>query len=1105
MKEQTPVKGSGPREKKPRNVRVFVSSTFQDMQQERDELIKNIFPQLRKMCAERGVGFTEVDLRWGVTQEQSERGEVLPICLAEIEHCRPYFIGLLGERYGWVPDSIPPELIREMPWLAEHLEKSVTELEILHGVLNNPAMADHAFFYFRDPASPLTVPSDNETSAEKLKKLKTRIKAEGFPVKENYSDPETAGQLAFKDLMDAIDRDYPDQKLTPLDRMRLDHEMFAESRARVYVGRKEYFDTLDKHMREDGAPLVILGESGSGKSALLANWAIKFQKENPKVFFLVHFIGSNADSANWAVMLRRIMGEIKQRDTMTDELPDTPEKLRAEFPNWLSMAAARGRLVLVLDGLNQLEDRDQAPDLVWLPEFVPPEVQLIMSTLPGRPLDELKRRGWPTMEILPLAYEERRELIQKYLHLFTKSLPDDQVDSIASTPQSANPLFVRALLDELRVFGIQKEIPRRIEQYLQARNPKELYELVLARLEDDYGPALVRDAMSLLWAARRGLSESELLDILNIPPLAWSPPHLAMDESLVLRSGLIGFFHEFLRQAVHDRYLNMPDAEKAAHVQIADYFTMRDINDRKVDELPWQLAEAREWKRLKSCFEDLPFFAAAYIKNQFELRAYWQKIEENSTVTCVKVYEKILDNPSEYIEFLFVLSDLFYSKGYIDEALKLRNTQRKYYRSIHDYANLQRILHNQASILFDRGEYDSAMVLHKEQEQICRKLGDRKGLSVSLGAMALILRNLGDLNGSIILLKEQETICRKMQNEDGLSSSLGNQAVNFKDLGELIKAMDLLKEQEGICRRIGDRVGLSASLGNQGTILKNIGDLEGAMILHKEQEKICRQLGDMHMLSISLGNQALLLKARGDLDGAMALHKKEEKIYRKMDNKHGLSLSMGNQALILYSRSDLDGAMALHKEEERICREHGIKDGLQRSFGHQANILADKGDLKTAMALYKEKEQICRQLGLKNSLQSSLGNQALILKELGDLDGAMVLLKDQERICRELMNKYGLSNSLGNQAGILSQRGELQDAIAVYEKQERICREIGRPMEIAISLYNQAAILAGDMKKYKEALPLITEALSIFSRLQSPYVKSAREVLDYIRCTLEVK
>ena len=55
----------------------------------------------------------EVDLRWGITDEQ--KGEVLPICLAEIERCRPYFIGLLGERYGWVPDAIAPDLVEQEP------------------------------------------------------------------------------------------------------------------------------------------------------------------------------------------------------------------------------------------------------------------------------------------------------------------------------------------------------------------------------------------------------------------------------------------------------------------------------------------------------------------------------------------------------------------------------------------------------------------------------------------------------------------------------------------------------------------------------------------------------------------------------------------------------------------------------------------------------------------------------------------------------------------------------------------------------------------------------------------------------------------------------
>ncbi|HAM34177.1 MAG TPA: hypothetical protein DCP41_12000 [Deltaproteobacteria bacterium] len=42
-----------------RLVRVFVSSTFRDMHAERDELVKFVFPELRRWCRERAVEFVE--------------------------------------------------------------------------------------------------------------------------------------------------------------------------------------------------------------------------------------------------------------------------------------------------------------------------------------------------------------------------------------------------------------------------------------------------------------------------------------------------------------------------------------------------------------------------------------------------------------------------------------------------------------------------------------------------------------------------------------------------------------------------------------------------------------------------------------------------------------------------------------------------------------------------------------------------------------------------------------------------------------------------------------------------------------------------------------
>jgi hypothetical protein len=49
--------------------RVFVSSTFTDMKEERRILQKNVFPKLEKFCEENGAKFQAVDLRWGVNEE----------------------------------------------------------------------------------------------------------------------------------------------------------------------------------------------------------------------------------------------------------------------------------------------------------------------------------------------------------------------------------------------------------------------------------------------------------------------------------------------------------------------------------------------------------------------------------------------------------------------------------------------------------------------------------------------------------------------------------------------------------------------------------------------------------------------------------------------------------------------------------------------------------------------------------------------------------------------------------------------------------------------------------------------------------------------------
>ena len=59
-------------------VRVFLSSTFRDFMEERDLLVKQVFPRLRQKAKRRGVELVDVDLRWGITEEESEQGKGIP-------------------------------------------------------------------------------------------------------------------------------------------------------------------------------------------------------------------------------------------------------------------------------------------------------------------------------------------------------------------------------------------------------------------------------------------------------------------------------------------------------------------------------------------------------------------------------------------------------------------------------------------------------------------------------------------------------------------------------------------------------------------------------------------------------------------------------------------------------------------------------------------------------------------------------------------------------------------------------------------------------------------------------------------------------------------
>ncbi|WP_405305445.1 DUF4062 domain-containing protein [Methanobrevibacter sp.] len=143
---------------------VFISSTFNDMHAERDYLVKEVFPELTEWCERRHIRLTDIDLRWGVTEEDSSNSKTIETCLRHVDKSRPFFLCFLGQRRGWVPDferDISEET-KEYYKMKDLKDRSATEMEIEHALLKPLEISighgdskqseecRHSLFFFRN-------------------------------------------------------------------------------------------------------------------------------------------------------------------------------------------------------------------------------------------------------------------------------------------------------------------------------------------------------------------------------------------------------------------------------------------------------------------------------------------------------------------------------------------------------------------------------------------------------------------------------------------------------------------------------------------------------------------------------------------------------------------------------------------------------------------------------------------------------------------------------------------------------------------------------------------------------------------------------------------
>ena len=235
---------------------VFISSTFKDMQAERDAIKKITLSAVNTAARSHNDEFDFCDLRWGVDTAEMETNKgskkVLEVCLDEIDRCQPPMVVLLGYRYGWIPDEkLIKNAAEAKEMQLEDLQKSVTALEIEYGAFKNC----RTLYYFREieGQAPEDYQSEDKEHAQKLSALKQLIyeKSGGniktYKLKWNgkgFDGTEDFAEMLAEDIKTMLMPEWlENDKLSPLQREMRVHEKFISNKKDVFSARSKIVGT----------------------------------------------------------------------------------------------------------------------------------------------------------------------------------------------------------------------------------------------------------------------------------------------------------------------------------------------------------------------------------------------------------------------------------------------------------------------------------------------------------------------------------------------------------------------------------------------------------------------------------------------------------------------------------------------------------------------------------------------------------------------------------------------------------------------------------------------------------------------------------------------
>lgn len=377
-----------------RTYSVFVSSTFADMQSERDYLQTHVFPLINEELRTYAISLRVIDLRFGIntldTDEETVEEKVLRVCLDEIKRSKPFFLGLLGNRYGTIPSA--DELSKLDVCYQDH---SITAIEINYGFLQRGdihgclfmerdnscygLMTDEVRLVYDD-----SVNRENHIQWCHLQQMKAKIKKHlDIHNKSNsyqeyspqWDGTKMTGLEEFGEIVkDAIVREVVSHfQVSHSDEPFADENIAQEEflhlhRERLFK-REKLVDHLTDSIHHNKGLLTITGESGIGKSCVYT-MLVDYCNNIDDFITLYHATDTGQDNRNITNMLSRWIYILESQLGRSHKKVEGYDELSTYFRQLIKSIPDGKKLVLLIDGIEGFYPSSTSTYLTFFPKSI---------------------------------------------------------------------------------------------------------------------------------------------------------------------------------------------------------------------------------------------------------------------------------------------------------------------------------------------------------------------------------------------------------------------------------------------------------------------------------------------------------------------------------------------------------------------------------------------------------------------------------------------------------------------------------------------------------------------------------------------------------------